>query len=347
MRDEFALTIESSRYTGWTSLRVERGMDQLAGSFTFALSARFGGLHTVRPIYPGAKASVSIAGETVITGYIDKAEPQYDAERHTLIVSGRDATGDLVDCAAIHPSGHWKDMSLAQIAFDLIVPFKAGLTVIANVGAPFADWAIEAGETVFQNLDRAARFRGVLLYSDGLGNLVIGEASNARAPASLVLGQNIESAAGVSSELQRFSEYIVKAQQSGTNESYGAASAALMAQAVDATVHRYRPTIIMAENESNLAGVQQRADWQRTVRAARAQTVVYTVNGWRANGMLWTPNTNTHVYDPFLGIDGDRFISRVAYTMDQQGVRTELSVLPRAAYNAIALPQPVGIGGMY
>ena len=347
MRDEFALTIDAVRYTGWTSLRVERGMDQLAGSFSFQLSERFSGLQTVRPIYPGAKASVMLAGETVITGYVDKAEPAYDAERHSLTVSGRDATGDLVDCAAIHKSGHWKDTSLAQIAFDLIKPFKAGLTVIADVGAPFADWAIEAGETVFENLDRAARFRGVLLYSDGLGNLVIGKASDARAPTALILGHNIESAHGVSSELQRFSDYIVNAQQTGTDESYGANAAALTAQAADAAVARYRPTMIMAENESDVAGCKKRAEWQRTVTAARAQTVVYTVNGWRAHGVLWQPNTNVHVKDPYLGIDGDRLISRVAYTLDEQGVRTELSCLPKAAYNAIALPEPVGLGGLY
>ncbi len=347
MRDEFALVIDSVRYSGWTALRVERGMDQLAGSFSFTLTARFGADHAVRPIRPGAKAGVSLAGETVISGYVDKAQPHYDADRHELTVSGRDATGDLVDCAAIHKSGHWTNMSLAQIAFDLISPFKAGLTVIANVGAPFKKWAIEAGETVFENLDRAARFRGVLLYSDGLGNLVIGEASSARAPAELVLGRNIESASGVSSELQRFSDYIVRAQQSGTNETYGAGAAALSAQAADATVLRYRPKVILAENESNAAGVKQRADWERTVRAARAQTVVYTVNGWRANGKLWAPNTNTHVRDPFLGIDDDRFISRVAYTMDSEGLRTELSVLPKAAYKALALPEPVGLGGMY
>lgn len=347
MRNEFTLTIGSTRYSGWTSLRVERGMDQLAGNFTLMLSERFSGLNTVRPIKPGAAATVELEGETVITGFVDKAEPQYDAERHMLTVSGRDATGDLVDCAAIHKSGHWKNATLAQIAKDLVGPFKAGLKIVADVGAPFADWAIEQGETVFENLDRAARFRGVLLYSDGLGNLVIGKASNARAAGDLILGENIESASGVSSELQRFSQYIVDAQQLGTNESYGYSAAQLTAQAADAAVQRYRPTLIMAENESNEAGCKKRAEWQRSVSAARAQTVIYTVNGWRANGILWQPNTNTHVKDPFLGIDDNRLISRVAFTIDEQGKRTELSCLPKAAYDAIALPEPVGLGGLY
>lgn len=347
MRNEFALTIGSTRYTGWTALRVELGLDQLAGSFTFSLSERWGGLATPRPIAPGVAAAVSIAGETVLTGFVDKVSPEYDAERHSLNVQGRDATGDLVDCAALHKSGHWKDVSLAQIAFDLVKPFKAGLTVIANVGEPFSDWSIEPGETVFENLDRAARFRGVLLYSDGLGDLVIGMPSDARAPANLVLGQNIESASGTSSELQRFSTYIVRAQQLGTDEAAGPAAAQLIGEAADAAVGRYRPTQILAENESDAAGCKQRAEWQRTVTAARAQQVIYTVNGWRANGELWRPNRITHVTDRYFGIDEDRLISRVAYVMDKEGERTEITTVRTGAFDPVKIPQPAGVGGLF
>ncbi|MGH6714752.1 MAG: phage baseplate assembly protein [Bradyrhizobium sp.] len=347
MRDEFALVIGGAKYTGWTQIHITRGIAQLANSFDLSVSERFDGLGTVRPIRAGQAATISLAGEPVITGFVDSVTPNYDANTHSISVAGRDATGDLVDCAAEHKSGAWKNQSLAVIAFDLIHKFKAGLEVIANVGKPFTDWKIEPGETVFENLDRAARFRGVLLYSDGLGNLVIGKPATGTAPAALVLGENIVAAHGQSSALQRFSQYIVRAQQQGSDNTFGVAAAQLIGEAADAAVTRYRPTEIIAENESDAAGCTLRAQWQRTLAAARAQSIVYTVSGWRANGKLWQPNALVPVRDRFLGLDAERLISQVDFTLDAQGARTYLTVVGPHAYDAIALPEPASDGGLY
>lgn len=343
---ELALSVGGQRYSGWQSVRVSRGIDKLAGSFELQISERFDGLATVRPIRPGQPASVLADGETVITGYVDTVAPDYDAEMHTLHVSGRDATGDLVDCAAVHQSGGWQNRSLAQIAYDLVKPFACGLEVLADVGQPFARWRIEPGETVFENLDRAARYRGVLLTSDGLGNLVITQPSTATAPAALVLGENIERARGHSSELERFADYIVRAQQAGTNAIFGGAAAGPSGEALDAAVGRYRPTVIVAEGMSDAAGCQARAQWQRTVMAARARQVVYTVTGWRAHGQLWQPNALVPVQDAFLGLDGRRLISRVEFVLDEGGSRTELTVVPKHAFDPQDLPQPTPLGGL-
>ncbi|MGH8426387.1 MAG: phage baseplate assembly protein [Gammaproteobacteria bacterium] len=344
---ELQLKVGGQIYSGWEEVRVSRGIDQLAGSFELKLSERFDGTSTLRPIRYGQSATVLADGETVMTGFIDTVAPDYDDTTHFLNVSGRDATGDLVDCAAIHKSSVWTNQSLAQIAFDLVQPFKAGLEVIADVGAPFPTWRIEPGETVFENLDRAARYRGVLLTSDGLGNLVITQPGADVAPAALVLGQNILRAQGHSSSLERFADYIVRAQQAGTDTVYGTTAASPSGEALDSAVGRYRPTVIVAEDMADQAACQTRANWQRTVAAARSQQIVYTVSTWRADGRLWQPNALVPVTDPFMGIDERRLISRVDFVLDSQGSRTELTVVPRHAYDPQHLPDPPAGGGLF
>ncbi|MCP1375397.1 phage baseplate assembly protein [Dyella lutea] len=341
------LAIDGQRYGGWTSLRISRGIEQVAGGFELSVTERFDGLTKPRPIRPGQKATVSIDGTTVITGWVDVVAPNYDAASHTLSISGRDATGDLVDCAAICTAGVYKGRTLAQIATDLAKPFKVPVVVHTDVGAPFAEWRIEPGETVMESLDRAARYRGVLLLSDGLGNLVITQPGSDKAPATLKLGDNILQARGHSSLQQRFAEYIVKAQQAGNDLLFGATAAQPSGRALDSAVGRYRPTIILAEDQANAGTCKTRAEWQRTVSAARGSLVVYTVNGWRANGALWQPNTLVQVVDSYLGVNEQRLISQVDFTLDEQGERTELTVVGRHAYDPIKIPQPAPNEGLF
>lgn len=337
---DFLLTVDSERYGGWTSLRLSRGVEQVAGGFELTVTERFEGLAKPRPIRKGQKCAVSIDGERIIQGWVDVVAPDYDADNHTLGVSGRDATGDLVDCAAICKAGTYHNRTLAQIAQDLAAPFKVAVIVRTDVGAPFAEWRIEPGETVMENLERAARYRGVLLMSDGQGNLVITQPGELQAPAALELGKNILKASGHSSLQQRFAEYIVKAQQAGTDMLFGDAAAAPSASVLDTAIGRYRPTVIIAEDQANAGSCKMRAQWQRTVAAARGDQVVYTVLGWRANGKLWQPNAIVAVRDPFLDIDEERLISQVDFTLDEQGERTELTVVGRHAYDPIKLPEP-------
>ncbi|WP_424682911.1 phage baseplate assembly protein [Frateuria sp. YIM B11624] len=344
---DLVLTVDGQRYAGWQSLRLSRGVEQVAGGFELTVTERFDGLSKPRPIRKGQKCSVSIDGQRIIQGWIDVVAPDYDAETHTLGVSGRDATGDLVDCAAICKAGTYHNRTLAQIAQDLAAPFKVPVIVRTNVGAPFAEWRIEPGETVMENLERAARYRGVLLMSDGQGNLVITQPAELKAPAALELGKNILKANGHSSQQQRFAEYIVKAQQAGTDLMFGDEAAAPSGTALDTAIARYRPTIILAEDQANAGTCKTRALWQRTVAAARSDQVVYTVVGWLANGQLWQPNALVDVRDRFLDIDETRLISQVDFTLDEQGERTELTVVGRHAYDPIKLPEPEPDGGLW
>lgn len=344
---DLILNVAGIQYSGWTGLRVSLGIAQLANSFQFMVTERWSGQDTPRPIRNGQAALVQFEGESLIKGWVDDVNPSYDANKHGVSVVGRDATGDLVDCAAIYQSGSWSNRTIAQIAANLTAPFNIPVKVLTKVGAPFPRFRIEPGESVADCLERASRFRGVLLISDGLGNLVITQPALDKAPTALTLGENVVSANGTSSWRDRFSKYIVKAQMMGTDEASGDAAAGPNGSASDTVVTRYRPKLIVAEEQANGASCQTRAEWERTVMAARSQQIVYTVKGWKANGKRWKPNALVTVNDPYMGISDTRLISQVDYIQDETGKTTELTVTGQHAYDAIALPQPARTKGLF
>jgi prophage tail gpP-like protein len=341
MPSQVTLLVNGQLYGGWTEVDVRSSVECLAGTFELTLSEKWPGQAQAREIPVGARCAVRIDGETVITGWVDDVRPGYDDEHRSLTVSGRDATGDLVDCSAVHGGGQWSGQTLTQIAADLCRPF--GIRVIAetDVGEPFGTWQIQEGETVNDNLQRAALQRGVLLYSNGLGDLIIGRASAKRVATVLELGVNIVSASGERSHRDRYSEYRIIGQQPMDDEAgFDTGATEVAAVAKDRAVGRYRPLVVVAEDNVQLGTAQQRADWERSTRAGAAVQVAYTVKGWRHAAGLWIPNRRVPVRDAWMRIEADLFIQAVNYRLSGGGETTILSLTLPAAYDRIPMPDP-------
>ncbi|MBU1248711.1 MAG: hypothetical protein KKB70_08435 [Proteobacteria bacterium] len=332
------LLVSGQRYGGWKSITIRRGMEQVAGTFELGITERWPGQDVPRPIRPGAACRLTIDGQTVITGYVDDVDVRYDSKSHSVTISGRDATGDLVDCSA--PSTQFSDRGLAEVAKELCKPFGVGVVVSTDCGGSFQRLKNNEGDSVFETLEAAARVRAVLLLSDGQGNLVLSRVSGERVSTSLVLGENIKSAGARFSHRDRFSEYTVKGQTIGSDEWDGEAAAHPEGKASDSAVSRHRPLTILAEEQSDQATAQERAEWERSVRFGRSRTVDVTVRGWTQAGQLWTPNRLVHLQDSFLGIDADMLISGVTLRLDGGGTLTDLALLPPEAFQRLELPEP-------
>ncbi len=332
MASELELHVDGMIYGGWTRIALETGIEQVAGSFEITLTERWAGQDMLRRIARGQACRVTIDGETVITGFVEDLAPSYDGSSHSVTVGGRDVTGDLVDSSAIHAGGQWDGRTLEQIARDLCRPF--GIKVIENSGATerFPVFNIQEGETVFETIERGARMRGVLLVSDGMGNLLITRAGKMRVDTALVLGQNIKSGQGQFSDRERFSKYIVKGQRQGDDQDFGAAVAENVAEATDPGITRYRPLIVLGEDQGGTNAFRDRANWERNVRAGRSEQVNYTVTGWQHAGGLWRANQLLRVEDEFMNLQRELLISTVRFTLsDQDGELTELTLTdPRA-----------------
>jgi prophage tail gpP-like protein len=331
------LKVNGDYYGGWESVNIERGIEQIAGTFELSVTDRWNTDQGQQAfgLQPGQACEVLVDGQTVITGYTDSVNPSYDARSHSITVSGRDKTADLVDCSAIYKSGQWSNKKIEQIAADLVAPFGIQVIVAADTGAALPIFAIQEGASVFEELERAAKMRALLLMSDGLGNLLLTRAGTVKSPTGLTEGENILTANGKFDWKDRFSDYIVKGQSKGDDDNYGETVAHRAASVKDAGINRYRPLIVIAEDQDGNATLRQRAEWERNVRSGRGARATITVQGWTVNGQLWQPNTLTWLRSPRLSADRQMLIVSVGFSLDESGTVTTLELANPHAFDMI------------
>lgn len=336
---EVSLNVGSNRIGGWKEVSIMRSIEHIAGSFDISMTDLRGAQGSPLGIVPGQPCVVQLGGVPVITGFIDDVEASHSGASHALTVRGRDRTGDLVDCASIFATQEWVGRTLVQVAQDLCKPFSILVKTEASPGAPFKYTHVQPGETVFETLERAARLRGVLLVSDGLGSLVITRAGGKASGSVVMLGSNILAGSSTQTHKDRFSLYKVIGQDRGDEFMPGELSVATEAISVDPQVLRYRPLVVLAEDPVNLQDVQTRALWERSVRAARALQATITVRGWTHSAGLWAPNQRVGVEDRFLGLHGQYLVSGVTYRMSEGGQLADLQLAPPGAFELMAVAE--------
>jgi prophage tail gpP-like protein len=313
-----------------------------------------------RTVKPGAACRLVLDGETVVDGWIDSVEANYDERDHKLTVVARDRIGDLVDCAAVVAGAHeWRGLRLPEIAARLAEPY--GVRVIAEVdgGAPFPRFAIQPGETAWEALDRAARARGVLLAGDGTGLLRLTRASLAGPAAGVIeMGQNVRRCTGTFDHSQRFSEVVIRGQTDGEALGRGlfdvsnpaapvvaeGANEVLTARgqgrATDAAILRRRPRVVISEAAGEGPSFQDRASWECRSAAGRGTRIAYVLPGWRGSfGRLWRTNTLVQVIDAYLGVEEQLLVCGVVYSLTAgDGSLTEVEVTLPDAYDVQEVP---------
>lgn len=343
------LIVAGTQYAGWTEVNVTRSLINLAGEFELQLTRAWVDSNPI-PLKPGMACLVKIGNETVISGYIDDVVPSYDDKQIRYQVSGRDKTGDLVDCAAVYNSSQWSDVNLTRIAKDLCEPF--GINVIDNVSqqsiAPytieaakvdhiiFTSWRIEQGETCEENLRRAARQTSALITSTVSGDLLITAPSSKVLSTPLTLGQNIIAAAGHFSWRNRHDTYLVKGAgytggeaQDSTSTDKNVGQAMLIR---DSQVSRYRPKIVLSEDVFTADGATLRAQWQKTRDIGTSTMTQITVADWFHDGaQLWPINVLVNIQDEYQGLDVTWLIVSVNFTEGANGRMTQLTLMPPEA----------------
>lgn len=342
MQPDVRLTVDGQTYRGWTEVLIRRGIEQVAGTFELTVTERWAGQDEPWPIRQGRQCALSVDGQAVISGYVDELLPSFDHQSHSVVVVGRDKTGDLVDCSAIAATGAWRDRTLLQVARDIARPFGIKVTAETDVGSPFTVAALQEGETAWEALERAARMRGVLMVADAAGDLVITRAGKQRVGTPLVQGQNVLSARATFSMRDRYSQYICKSQMPGWDTSTPGHNAHPKAQAVDSAVPRYRPLIIVAEEVGDARTLRDRAVWEAAVRMGRSARPAVTVQGWRYDDGLWEPNRRVRVRIPFFELDHDLLIVSVTYSLDARGTRAEIELCRPEAFDLQVLPEADG-----
>ena len=315
------------RYTGWKQVRIERGVDRLAGSFALTVADK------PWPIRPGDGVEVRVAGQLAITGWVDRVASSYGAASHEIEVSGRSRTADLVDCCSEASPGQWSGLTVDKIAAELAAPFGLKVRLLSAPGEVVPVFSIDQGRRVGEMLEELARSRGLLATDDPAGAVVLVAPGAARASGRIERGRNVLAARGEARLDGRFSRYVVKAQQPSTDQIGAEGGARVKASAEDARVGRYRPLVLTAGRPLGPAAAQELVDYEARVRFGRALEASYTLAGWtQPDGRLWTPGELVGVKDDWLRLDGDLLIAGVAYRFDGNGRRCELRLVRPEAY---------------
>lgn len=322
------LKVNGMIYGGWKNVRITRSIEQMAGTFELEISDRWPGQLKRTPIKPGEMCQVLLNGQPVITGRIDTVMIDYDSQKHSIRVGGRDKTGILVDCSAAYLSGQWRNVHIEQIAKNLLSQYDIKVETFGLEGIrPFRSYSIHEGESIFECLERAARMIGVLLTSNPDGDLVITRAMSDGEGLVLIEGGNIKAARAEFSWKDRYSEYIVKGYGRLFGDGDHVHSAPVHAIG-DPAISHFRRLIVLAENHSDNASLKVRAEWECNVRRGRGCRGSITVQGWENKFGLWYPNTIVSVTSPLIYLaESKMLIVGCSYTLDDQGGSlTELAI---------------------
>jgi len=330
-------------FYGWTAINISAGLESGARSFSLSMTLRYPGQANPIGIRPYTKCEIRLDSDKVLTGYVDSVTQSYSLDSNEVTVSGRSATGQLVDCSAITAPNHWRKKKPEAVAKLLADPY--GITVKVapgtDTGEPISRFSVESGETVFSAIERAAQQNALLVTDDADGALVLTTADTTpRTKVSLISGENILTGSGTFSGAERFSEIRCKGQTAGSDEASGETVAGIAQAVTDPDVDLTRVLIVTAEGRTNKARAKQRAIWETVNRAGKSVDVTYEVRGWRQgineSDPLWLPGTLARVDDRVMGIDADLLIVSVDYSIDDGGTLTTIKLAPPGAYIPLA-----------
>jgi prophage tail gpP-like protein len=335
--------VRGSELVEWESVEIHRSIFAGAGSFALTLSDR-----RPFPIAPGQLVEIWWRRQRMLVGYLEQLEHNLESEDHLLAISGRDSTADLIDCS-VDPQGpqEFRNIDLEFLANKLTAPFKIPVAVSGDFGDAFDLFTLEPGESTWSAIERAAKLRGFLAFAPGDGTLLLTTPGTRRAGEALREGVNVLSARLKWHTSDRFSAYhVLQQQRPGADEIFKAAHAGVTGSATDLGVQRYRPLVILGEDAMTDAQAERRAQWEASVRAARAVKIEVDVSSWdkaghgAAPGQMWLVNELVRVVLPTLRIDDDMLIDEIQYARAlsaEQGTTAKLTLVRRNAY----LPEPV------
>ena len=337
--DSVVLFINGQLYSGWTSVSINRRLNSIATSFEVSLSDRWTQGGSPIAIAGGQAVCLQVGGSTVITGYIDSVSSSISASGRSISVSGRSLAGDLVDCSYVGKSQFRDNPTMEDVVRDMLQPF--GVRAIFNSpGGSFNKIDIRQGERVAEVIDRMAREKNLIVYSDFEGNLIFDVNTGRRSTSEIVQGANLLSASVERNDIDRFSEYTVKAQTSGA---LGDPEDSIQntGTARDEGITRNRPLLIIGENSSNNSNSNQRAAYEASVRAARSETFEVAVQGWFQNdGTLWDINQIVALRSRYLDHDGDLLVDSVSFSKSVSGTITTMKLVRPDAYQFAPVVEP-------
>lgn len=333
------ISLNGKKYTGWKEVSIKSSIDTIASAFSLnVIDSIAQTINSVWPIQTQDSCEIKLGNSVVLTGYVDNVNINIGKNLHNVTITGRDKTEDLIDCAVFTKPSSYSKTNILNLARELCSPF--GISVILEDGVNLSNnfnITINPSESPFEVLDKKAKELGILLMSDGKGNLVLGKNSGVKIKDSLVFGENIEEASAIHDYTNRFSNYRIETQTTETGSSGWGGSLGVSGEALDEGVTRYRPLLLQGESSFSHSEAKKRAQWESITRAANSQEILVTIPGFRrADGNLWEINKLVSVKIPPCYVNDFTvlLIAGVEFILNESGSYTKLFLKREDAFIA-------------
>jgi prophage tail gpP-like protein len=359
MSDDVTIVTGQQSISGWTSVRVTRAIERMPNDFQIELTEFFPADGSKIIIQAGAPCQLKLGNDLVLTGYIDEYEAKIEAQQHSVSVSGRSMSEDVVDCSAEWNSAQFVNSSALQIIQGLASVYGIPVAQTPNTGnsKPIPQFNLMYGETAVEIIERITRYEQLIYYDMPDGSILLSQASTIKAGSALVQGVNVQSAT-VRLSMKRYSNYVCVYQSTASfsdGQSLGSGQNNSMnefSQAVDNTVPRHRQKFIVVESGDDVGYTvtKLRSQWECNRRAGKDYELQVVVDSWRdGSGNLWQPNTLVDINIPALKLaDRTWLIGQVTYSRNEEtGTTATLVLNPPIAFQPepiILVPQPFAEG---
>lgn len=322
------------RWTAFTSVSADAAIDEAARSFRLEIAAEVGAAATAWAFKAGTRVEIRANGDLVCIGHVDRYQPRISKDTATVTVTGRSLAADVVDSAAVDPTGRFENKTVADIGNAL---GKAHGITFRAVGTlkPIKIAQVTPGETVFQVVERLARQQNLTLAGDADGNVTLYSPEKAERHAGMIAqGQNLLEGSADHNWSGRFSEYRVLGQAP-----LGTGPDALEVEAIarDSGVSRQRTLVIVERTDIDKERAKGRAKARRDRAAGKSLSAQVSLQGWRdEGGQLWTPGRKVFLLSDFLRVSQDMLVERVAWSQDGNGSISQLTLVDPRAYGGKA-----------
>lgn len=357
MANDIILEVNGVEFTGFTNISVSKSMEGLSTLFSFTATSREIIVNGNRVLVDEPKvqdeARVFIDGTLISTGFIDDLSISYSADGHSISVSGRDQTGDLIDSSFYQQSKEYKQRDLKRL-IEIALKDNGYTNIkvineVDNIGklessedpnsfGSSATARVADGDTIFSFIDKYAKKLQVLLVTNVDGNIVITREGLSGAGGSLISVKGGENNNILSANLNvttkdRFRYMEVYSQ--ADNSSFLLTSVKQEASAEDTQIRAPRRKRVSAKVSTEKNLLTNLAKWQVNINRAKGQRYDCKVAGYytdKEQGSIWKINTLVQVRDDKCQLDGEFLIQGVTYTKSGAGSFTDLSVVNKGAF---------------
>ena len=194
--DELSLVVGGRQWAGWQRVSVTRSIGSIPANFDIQVTEHCP-LAADVTFNPGDPCQVLISGDVVITGYVDRYIATISATAHTVRISGRSKSEDLVDCSAFvgskdSPTFQVLGGTALSIAQQLAQPYGVAIDSIAGPGVQIPQFNIDFGQTPWEIIDRITRYSQLIAYDMPDGSVRLAQAGTESMASGFYQGQNVE-----------------------------------------------------------------------------------------------------------------------------------------------------------